>query len=207
MSDKPKKRALDVGCSVGRATFELAREFECVNGLDFSARFIRIAYQMQEKGVIRYELPEEGEIVSYHERKLEDFGLENSAGRIEFFQADAQNLKPQFTDYDLILAANLLDRLSKPKHFLSTIHERLNTNGLLIITSPYTWLEEFTTKANWVGGYRKDGEPYTTLDGMKDLLQPHFNMVAEPRDLEFITRETARKAQHSISQLTVWRKK
>ena len=69
MKGKPKNRALDLGCSVGRASFELAREFGFVNGLDFSARFIRIAYQMQEKGVLRYELPEEGEIVSYHERK------------------------------------------------------------------------------------------------------------------------------------------
>ena len=207
MAEKPKKRALDLGCSVGRATFELAREFEFVNGLDFSARFIRIAYQMQEKGVIRYELLEEGEIVSYHEQKLEDFGLEFTAGRVEFYQADAQNLKPQFSDYDLILAANLLDRLSKPKLFLSGIHERLNRDGLLVITSPYTWLEEFTKKENWVGGYRKDGEPYTTLEGLKDLLQPHFNMVSEPKDLEFITRETARKAQHSIAQLTVWQKK
>lgn len=207
MAHKPKKRALDLGCSVGRATFELAREFEFVNGLDFSARFIRIAYQMQEKGVIRYELPEEGEIVSYHETKLEDFGLAGVAERIEFFQADAQNLKAQFSDYDLILAANLIDRLSKPKQFLSTIHERLNPGGLLILTSPYTWLEEFTTKENWVGGYRKDGEPYTTLEGLKDLLQPHFAMIGEPRDFEFITRETARKAQHSVSQMTIWQRK
>ncbi len=207
MAHKPKKRALDLGCSVGRATFELAREFDFVNGLDFSARFIRIAYQMQEKGVIRYELPEEGEIVSYHERKLEDFGLTGVAERIEFFQADAQNLKAQFSDYDLILAANLIDRLSKPKQFLSTIHERLNPGGLLILTSPYTWLEEFTTKENWVGGYRKDGEPYTTLEGLKDLLRPYFAMIGEPRDFEFITRETARKAQHSVSQMTIWQRK
>lgn len=207
MAEKPKKRALDLGCSVGRATFELAREFEFVNGLDFSARFIRIAYQMQEKGVIRYELPEEGEIVSYHERKLEEFGLEGTVKRIEFFQADAQNLKPQFTDYDLILAANLIDRLSKPKQFLNSIHERLNKDGLLVIASPYTWLEEFTKKENWVGGFRKDGEPYTSLDGLKDLLQPQFKMISQPRDIEFITRETARKTQHSISQLTFWQKR
>ncbi len=98
--------------------FELAREFQFVNGLDFSARFIRIAYQMQEKGILRYELPEEGEIVSYHERRLADLGLAEAAGRVEFYQADAQNLKSQFSDYDLILAANLLDRLSKPVKFL-----------------------------------------------------------------------------------------
>lgn len=207
MAGKPKKRALDLGCSVGRAAFELAREFEFVSGLDFSARFIRIAYQMQEKGFIRYELPEEGEIVSYHDRKLADFGLAEFSEKIEFFQADAQNLKPQFKDYDLILAANLIDRLSKPRSFLSTIHERLQEGGLLILASPYTWLEEFTKKENWVGGYRKDGEPYPTLEGIKELLEPNFTMVDSPRDLEFVIRETARKYQHVISQLTIWQKK
>ncbi len=206
MKDKTKNRALDLGCSVGRATFELAREFDFVNGLDFSARFIRIAYQMQEKGILRYELPEEGEIVSYHERKLADEGLDETAGRVEFFQADALNLKPQFTGYDLILAANLLDRLSKPAKFLATIHERLNDGGLLVIASPYTWLEEFTRRQDWIGGFRKDGEPYTTLDGLRDNLGTHFTLVAEPRDLEFIIRETSRKFQHSVSQVTVWRK-
>ncbi|MGB3209354.1 MAG: 5-histidylcysteine sulfoxide synthase [Desulforhopalus sp.] len=207
MKGRPKNRALDLGCSVGRASFELAREFHFVNGLDFSARFIRIAYQMQEKGVLRYELPEEGDIVSYHERKLTDFGLTEAAKRVEFYQADALNLKPQFGEYDLILAANLLDRLSKPEKFLGTIHERLTDGGLLVIASPYTWLEGFTRREDWVGGYRKDGEPYTTLDGLRDHLKIHFSLIADPQEVEFITRETGRKYQHSISQLTVWQKK
>jgi putative 4-mercaptohistidine N1-methyltranferase len=125
---------------------------------------------------------------------------------VEFYQADALNLKPQFTGYDLVLAANLLDRLSKPAKFLSTIHERLSDGGLLVIASPYTWLEEFTRRENWIGGYRKDGEPYSTLDGLRDHLKAHFTQVAEPRDVEFIIRETNRKFQHSISQVTVWQK-
>ena len=206
MKDRPKKRALDIGCAVGRASFELARNFEFVNGLDFSARFIRIAYQMQEKGMTRYALVEEGDIVSYHEKRLADLGLDTVADRIEFFQADATNLKPQFTNYDLILAANLIDRLYDPKKFLSTIHERLNMGGVLVIASPYTWLEEFTKHENWVGGIRKDGEPYTTFDGITDILKAHFRMVGEPRDIEFVIRETGRKFQHTRSQLSAWEK-
>lgn len=207
MKDKEKKRALDLGCSVGRATFELAKEFSFVNGLDFSARFIRIAYQMQEKGRIRYELPEEGDIVSYHEHSLTELNLDGTAERVEFFQADAQNLKPQFSDYDLILAANLLDRLSNPGKFLRTIHERINDRGYLVMTSPYTWLEEFTTKENWIGGFRKDGEPYTTLEGLTDILGENFTRIEEPKDIAFILRETNRKFQHVVAQMTIWQKK
>ncbi|MFT5701447.1 MAG: 5-histidylcysteine sulfoxide synthase/putative 4-mercaptohistidine N1-methyltransferase [Desulforhopalus sp.] len=207
MGDRPKNRALDLGCSVGRSSFELAKEFSFVNGLDFSARFIRIAHQMQEKGHIRYELHEEGEIISYHQQSLKELGLEATADKVEFYQGDAQNLKPQFCNYDLILAANLLDRLSKPKEFLSTIHERLNDRGYFVLCSPYTWLEEFTTKQNWVGGFRKDGEPYSTLEGICDILKNHFTMIDTPIDIDFITRETSRKFQHSISQMTLWQKR
>ncbi len=206
MQGKKKNRALDLGCSVGRASFELAREFSFVNGLDFSARFIRIAYQMQEKGIIRYELPEEGEIVSFHERRLADLGLADVASQVEFFQADALNLKPQFSNYDLILAANLIDRLSDPGRFLATVHERLSDGGILVLASPYTWLAEFTARDKWLGGYRKDGEPYTTLDGLQDVLGRHFTRLAEPQDVQFVIRETKRKFQHSVSQVTVWQK-
>ena len=75
MGERPKRRALDLGCAVGRASFELARDFDFVSGIDFSARFIRIAYQLQEKGVIHYQLPEEGDIVSFHEKHLSEFDL------------------------------------------------------------------------------------------------------------------------------------
>jgi len=132
--------------------------------------------------------------------------LEGLGDKIEFVQGDAHNLKAQFTAYDLVLAANLLDRLYDPAHFLVMIHERINPGGLLVIASPYTWLEEFTKKANWVGGIRRAGEPFTTLQGLDEQLAPHFRRLGEPRDIEFVVRETARKYQHTVSQLTMWEK-
>lgn len=202
-----RRRALDLGCAVGRATFELAKEFELVTGIDFSARFIRVALQLKEKGVVHYERIEEGSIVSYHEARLSDGNLDAVADRVEFFQGDASNLKPQFTDYDLILAANLIDRLLDPRRFLETIHQRLKPGGVLVITSPYTWLEEFTKKEDWLGGFRKAGEPYWTIDALRDLLGRHFEMLDEPQDLAFVIRETRRKFQHTLAEVTVWERK
>jgi hypothetical protein len=76
-----------------------------------------------------------------------------------------------------------------------------------VITSPYTWLEEFTKKENWLGGFRKGGEPYMTLDALGDLLGANFVMLEAPRNMEFVIRETRRKFQHSISELTAWQRK
>ena len=205
--ERPRGRALDLGCATGRATFELARYFEQVTGLDFSARFIRIGTRLKEEGFVHYTRIEEGEIVSFHEKNLAQFGLDETRPRVEFFQADASNLLSRYTDYDLVLAANLIDRLYDPAKFLRTIHERIRPGGLLVLTSPYTWLEEYTEKARWLGGYRKDGEPVFTIDGLKELLSPHFSLIAEPGDVPFVLRETRRKFQHTLSEMTIWERR
>ena len=97
-----------------------------------------------------------------------------------------------------------VEGMSYCRSCLATIHERLNSGGVLVLTSPYTWLEEFTKRENWVGGIRKDGEPYTTTQGLQELLGAHFRMIDQPRDIEFVIRETRRKFQHTISQMTAW---
>jgi 5-histidylcysteine sulfoxide synthase/putative 4-mercaptohistidine N1-methyltranferase len=204
MGDKPAGKALDLGCATGRATFELAQHFSHVTGIDFSARFIGVGTQMAEQGSLRYTRVEEGELLSFSERTLSGLGLDSSRNKVEFFQGDACNLKPIFSGYDLILAANLIDRLYSPTKFLETIHERLNPGGLLLITSPYTWLSEHTKREEWIGAFKKDGENFTTLDGLKAILGAHFRLLHEPQSVPFVIRETKRKFQHSLSEVTIW---
>lgn len=182
----------------------MAREFKAVEGVDFSANFIRLGVEMADQGSIRYSLVEEAELVSYHTRTLKELGLDTCAERVSFHQGDACNLKPQFTGYDLVLAANLIDRLYRPRHFLDSIHHRINDGGLLIIASPYTWLEEHTPREEWIGGFKKDGENHTTLDGLKDYLSSHFKLVEEPRKVPFVIRETEHMHQHTLSEVTIW---
>ena len=199
-------RALDIGCSVGRASLELAKTFDHVDGIDFSARFIQQAYSLTEQGEKRYTIRTEGDLVEFKCVTLAELGYQDVAGKVNFVQGDACNLKPQFKQYDLIYASNLIDRLGNPKQFLTTIHERLNHGGYLVITSPYTWLEEYTDKANWLGGIKVNGENFTTLDGLTETLIPHFELVAV-KEIPFVIRETKRKFQHSISEMTIWRKR
>ncbi|PKO94651.1 MAG: SAM-dependent methyltransferase [Betaproteobacteria bacterium HGW-Betaproteobacteria-10] len=204
MGDRPARSALDLGCATGRATFELARHFDKVTGLDFSARFIGLGSQFAEQGTLRYTLTDEGELVSYRERRLTDLGLASVRHKVAFIQGDACNLKPIHTGYDLILAANLIDRLHSPRQLLASIHHRLNPGGLLIITSPYTWLEEHTARQEWIGGFKKDGENFSTLDGLKAILGKHFRLIGEPQSVPFVIRETRRKFQHSLSEVSIW---
>lgn len=200
-------RALDLGCATGRASFELAKTFDKVIGIDFSARFIQVGIRLAETGAIRYMVPEEGELVSYRERRLDSLGLLETAQRVEFWQGDACNLKDIFGGFDLILAANLIDRLYAPRRFLDTVSDRLNSGGLLVLASPYTWLEEYTKRSEWIGGFKRDGESHTTLDGLKEILGRNFVLVEAPLSVPFVIRETRRKHQHTLSEVTVWKRK
>ncbi|WP_238843379.1 5-histidylcysteine sulfoxide synthase [Thiomicrorhabdus xiamenensis] len=202
-------RVLEVGCSVGRGAFEMAKHFNEVTALDFSARFIRIANQLQTTGSVRYTIPQEGEIMDFKEKTLAELGLHNTAGKCEFLQQDASNMKPIFTGYDMIVAVNLLDRLYEPKKFLLDISHRLNHGGLLLLASPYSWDTAHTQKEHWLGGYKdaQSGENVTTLETLQQLLAQEFEMLRDPEDMPFVIRETQRKFQHTLSQMTLWKKR
>jgi len=200
---------LEVGCSVERTSFELAHAFAQVTGIDFSARFIQVANQLKETGEIRYTRTLEGDLVDYQSQNLADLGLADVVNRCQFLQQDAANLKPHLTDYDVVVALNLIDRLYDPKRFLSMIHQRMTEGGLLFIASPYTWQETYTEKANWLGGYKdaETGENVTTLDGLHQILDAEFERLGQPIEMPFVIRETQRKFQHTLSELTVWKKR
>ena len=205
MRGRPFRRALDLGCAVGRTSFELARAGVHVTGIDFSARFIQVGTRLRTKGHYSYTLADEGELKSYRTAQLQDLGLIEAAERVEFFQGDACNLKPHFNGYDLVVAANLIDRLYHPRQFLEDIGERILPGGLLVLASPYTWLTEHTAREEWLGGYKRDGETWTTFDALRSLLRDRFRLLeGSPFDVPFVIRETARKFQHSLAQVTIW---
>lgn len=73
-----------------------------------------------------------------------------------------------------MLAANLLCRVPSPAACLSEIDAALNPGGILVLTSPFTWLEEYTDRSKWVGGRREDagpdGAPLRCADALKAAL-------------------------------------
>jgi putative 4-mercaptohistidine N1-methyltranferase len=201
-----RRRCLDIGCSVGRSAFEFAQAFEHVDAIDFSARFIQSGVRLQEGGEIHYEVPTEGELTVARSVSLDKLGLGELRTHVAFMQGDACNLKSLYTGYDLVFAGNLVDRLYDPAMFLELIGDRVLPGGLLVITSPYTWLEEYTPKSKWLGGRREHGEAFTTFAGIGRALDGGFDLVHRA-DVPFVIRETARKHQHSVADLTVWRRR
>lgn len=201
------QNVLDLNADTGRLAYELAPYFQKITALDFSARFIRMPIQLQEKGFIRYIVKDEGELVFYREVLLEDFELGANKENILFMQDNANNLKPIYTGYDLIIVPNLLEELVCPILFLKSIHERLNDNGLLIISSTYEWETNMVERKHWPGGFKQDGEPVTSFEGIGNILHDQFDLEKEPVNLTLTLRKSSRISEQRLSEVSVWRKK
>ncbi len=193
-------RGLDLGCAVGRSTFELARWCAEVVGVDYSQAFIDAARRLARNGWLDYQCVEEGELVRPCRAEV-PAGIDR--GRACFVQGDAMNLPKSLGTFDVVLMANLLDRLNDPRKCLKHLPELLRQGGQAIITSPYTWLREYTPRMNWLGGFARRGKAVKSFDTLKQLLEPEFKLLRR-RDLPFLIREHARKFQLGLAEATVW---
>jgi 5-histidylcysteine sulfoxide synthase/putative 4-mercaptohistidine N1-methyltranferase len=202
-----KRCALDLGCKTGRTTWELARSFDNVTGVDLSARTIRVATLLQEQGRFNYVFPDEGEIYDYRQVTLEDFDLKPLVNKVKFLQSDFANLKNVFSGYDLILLNDILDRIYQPKELLSQLHRRMNDNGLLVLATAYDWDEKYTKTENWLGGYRSSAEPVRGIETVEELLKEHFVKTNQTATLPSVFRINKRKSILKTIEITVWQKR
>ena len=202
LPDLKDGNALNLGCKTGRVSFELARYFTHVSGLDSTARIIQLAARIKEEGFIRYIEQEEGEITSIAEHSLKEKELQDYAARVEFWQADSSNLAPKYDGYDFVLALNTLEEAIDPSRFLSIIPERMKSGAYLVIADAYLY-----KAANPPSGIRKAGEPYRSWDWLKESLGADFELVAEPKDVWQPLRQSKRLYHSRLLQVSVWRKK
>jgi putative 4-mercaptohistidine N1-methyltranferase len=191
-------RALDLGCAVGRSSFELARHFEEVVGIDFSSRFIEAAYAMQERGRADLRAPREGSACDDFQVQLPP---DSTHTRVRFEQGDASHLRSDLGVFDLVLMANLIDRLPDPARCLARLPGLIAPGGWLIITSPYTWLEEYTPRALWL-----DGGGDGTLSALGKKLATDFSLH-RTLDLPFVIRDHRRKYQWSVAEASIWQRR
>jgi putative 4-mercaptohistidine N1-methyltranferase len=197
---RPASRALDLGCAVGGSTFELARHCPEVIGIDYSHRFIEVARHLQQHGSFAYACVEEGILTSPATAVVP---AEIERRRVRFETGDAQALRPGLGEFEVVLLANLVDRLRDPRQCLSTLPALVRPGGQAILTTPCTWLEDYTARPQWLGGFEQNGRPVRTLETLRALLDPHFTL-ARTLDLPFLIREHARKFQWSVALATVW---
>lgn len=199
------KKALDIGCGTGRLSYELAKTITSVDGIDFTARHIQHALHLKEGGVLRYAFNEEGDIQSFHETSLACLGLSEWANNVRFVQGDGHNLKPQFSGYDVIVCHKVLDSVYDPKLFIHTLVERLNEQGILILSGAWQWENEKTEQRKRLGGFKQDGENVSNLDGLEDCLCDKMTLL-NTSAVQSVLKLNARRAIVDDCDVQVWQK-
>eukprot|EP00055_Hartaetosiga_balthica_P016087 m.99923 g.99923 ORF g.99923 m.99923 type:complete len:856 (-) comp9035_c5_seq1:19-2586(-) len=201
-------RVLDVGCAVGGVSFELAKHFQNVLGVDISGSFIEVANELRTNGILPYEIKDEGAIKSQYMASLPDGTNTNN---VSFKHMDVMSIPGDMGTFDAVVCANMIDRLSNPSSLLGRLggdHGIVRPGGYVLISSPYTWSERFTPSALWVGGTMNsdNGEPYRSLDGLHNALDNDFELVSI-QDLPLTLREHSRLFEYIASQASIWKRK
>jgi len=202
-----KHKALELGTLAGRVGFELAKEYDKVHALDFTARLIQFAVNFKKNGKLRYILKDEGELVKFKEIDLSSFDFAKFKHKVEFWQGDMANLKPNFSGYDLIVLNDVITRSYNPKKFLQEVDKRMNEEALLVISSSYDWSEEITPKEFWIGGVKKNGENYHSREALKDLLRGRFELVEEGKVISCVVQNDSKNFIYKNIEVNIWQKR
>ena len=188
------ENALDVGCAVGRSSFVLAELADLVLGVDYSSSFIDTAKAISESGELDYEYHEEAD-----RWKKGKATIDRIPDNLQFEVGDACNLRDDLGSFDLVHAANLLCRLPEPQAFIARLTELVSPGGQLLLTTPFTWLEEFTPQERWINGE-------DCASALKQILNPFFELEYE-KNMPFLLREHKRKFQYTMALGMRWRRK
>lgn len=196
-------RALDLGCAVGRAVFELSPHFKESVGVDLSNKFIDACNSLCANKSIHYQIKNEG--LSFHNYTA-TIPSNASADRCRFAVGDCMNLSEDLGTFDAILIANVICRLPDPLLFLDKLPQFVREKGIVVITTPFSWFEEYTPVDKWLGGYQREGRQVDSLTHLKEIMGERFELI-DSFPLTMLIREHVRKFQLVVPTCTVWQKK
>ena len=209
------KNALDIGCAVGGASFELGREFDHVDAFDFSTSFVNGAKRMQtQPETVRFRIPMEADISQEVQAVHNDGITPEVRSKVNFFTGDACQLDNMVhngqlrTDYDGVIMSNLLCRLPDPVACLNGLSNIVHTNGVVVMVTPFSWLTEYTSRNKWLGGFYDPvtKEAIHSKDVLRELMEQHGFVKIHEEQMPLLIREHQRKYQYIVSEATGWRK-
>jgi 5-histidylcysteine sulfoxide synthase/putative 4-mercaptohistidine N1-methyltranferase len=216
MSLQPERssgKALDIGCAVGGASFELAKSFDRVDAFDFSESFVGAAKRMQNAEDIRFRIPVEAELYKEVRAVHGDEMSPEVRSKVNFFTGDACQIDEMVGDgrldsYDGVVMSNLLCRLPDPMACINGLPKIVNKGGVIVLVTPFSWLLEFTPRSKWLGGFNDpvSKEPIHSKDVLQEAMEARGFEKIHEEEMPLVIREHQRKYQYIVSEATGWRK-
>jgi len=190
-----RDRALDLGCTVGRTTFEIATTFNEVVGIDSNSKLIDAARYLQQHGTLKYSRKDQG-ICKTTLIAMVDPSIDRH--RIRFEVDDVCSLPLYLKDFDAVVLANVLCRLPQPSVCLERMQGAnglVKAGGILVITTSFDWLPQYTPSNNWINSVKEIGDILTEFD------------LIHQEEIPIMIRKHRRKFKYIITLAMVYKRR
>ena len=199
--------ALDIGCAVGRLSFELSKTHARVIGVDTSLSFITQARALLRQRRLVFDLITEGLIA---ERRVCDLDPAWNYAGVDFIVADALALPFPRGFFATVASVNILEKVSHPRRHLVDVDRVLRQeNAMFVFADPFSWDQSVSPPELWLGGTVNGRNPGRGFDNMTAFFQgggglfsPPFKIVDQGAVLWKI-RKTENLREHINSQYLV----
>lgn len=202
--------ALDVGCAVGRLSFELSKTHEHVIGLDTSIAFIRKAREILTRKQLTFDLIVEGHLTEPRSYRFDD---NQDFSRVDFIVADALALPFRERTFATAAAINLLEKVPDPLKHLAEINRVLrDRSAMFLFSDPFSWDEAVSPPERWLSGNGNSRYSARGIDTMRRILTGEFGVfdpplgIADDGEVAWKIRKTENLWEHITSQYLVGRR-
>jgi SAM-dependent methyltransferase len=176
--EKCDGHALDVGCAVGRLTFELAKTHNHVIGVDTSIAFIRKAREILIRRRLDFDLIVEGHL---SEPRSCDFNADYDFSRVEFIVADALALPFRHGDFTTVAAINLLEKVPDPLKHLKEVNRMMREReSTFLFSDPFSWDEAVSPPELWLSGNGNAQYSSRGIDTIRRLFSGEYGIFTPP---------------------------
>lgn len=146
----PDGPVIDLGCSVGRTTFELAQQTQRMTlGVDLNPAMLRIASRVLRTGQVRFPRRRVGLV--YEQREFVTEFAESE--KVDFWACDVTALPFVDQQFSRCLCLNTLDSVSSPVALLQSLARIISAEGIAQLACPYDWSSAVTPVEAWLGGH------------------------------------------------------
>jgi SAM-dependent methyltransferase len=147
--------AIDLGCAVGRTSFELAKSVDdLILGVDLNFAMLRTAAAILHQGRVTYPRRRVGIVFDKREFPVV---LEGSS-KVDFWACDATSLPFADESFSLAASLNVIDCVQSPYDHLKELGRILKPKGGALISAPYDWNVNATPVEAWLGGHSQRSE-------------------------------------------------